>query len=200
MGLSLPSSEIAAGQDADAPLATAAAALGSAGFAPTLGLRWGTTDRIEPGLRIGAGEIVAGPRIAVLRPDDGWDLTVAIAGSLAFLAPDAGREDIEVEGFVRGGGAVGVTVGRTWSDFLSVWLAARGEVGGYDLDATLDGKDASHAGLASRFGGSFGVRVGFRRFFAGIELSVARASIGTQTGTIEGLVLYPAFGVSYETR
>jgi hypothetical protein len=179
-GLALPSGTVGSLQETGGPSAAAALALGAGGFGQEVGLRWGASDRLELAARWGIDEAALGAR---------W----------ALLVPDA-RDDLDVRSFVRAGGSLAMVMGRTWSDFASLWLAGRATIDGYDLDAELDGRSVSVSGSATLLGLTGGLRVGFRTFFVGLELTAARIAITTSHETLQGLLLYPAFGLSFETR
>jgi hypothetical protein len=79
-------------------------------------------------------------------------------------------------------------------------MAAQVDGGTWSLDVRRNGDAASDHGTLVSAAAVLGVRVGFRHFFTGIELSTRWLTARGETGTASGLVLCPAFGISIETR
>jgi len=199
MGLAAPLGRLAEARDEVGPAAAAAATLAAPGFGPALGVRAGVAERVEVGVSVEPARGSVGVRWAALRPDNGWDLSLGARAGGAWTAPD-GESALEVESFAGGGGGLEARLGRTWSDFLSIWLAAQADAATWDLEATWNGANAGDHGTVAAVGGVVGMRVGFRSLFAGLELGARYLRVDGERGAKSGVVLAPAFGVSIETR
>ena len=198
-GATLPVGRLAEASQGDEPRGAAAVALAGPGFGSALGIRAGVARRLEVAVSVEPGRAALGARWAAFRPRNGWGLSLGGHGLGAWSAPEQ-PDTLEVTSLSAAGGGIDARVGRTWSDFLSVWLAAQADLGRWDLEARWRGADASDDGTWWSAGAALGVRVGFRSLFTGLQLGARWLHLSGERGSSQGFVLVPAFGVSVETR
>ena len=198
VGLVLPTGELERGLDEQPDLAV----LANAGFGATASVRLGLVRRVEALVAGGPAHVGLGVRWAALVPEEGaedWELVLAGHGLLILGGADEPPEDVERSVFGGGGGA-DVRFGRTWSDFVSVWVAAGGGAMFANHDGTSSGLPWAEHTTLSWVGGTLGLRVGLRNVFTGIELGARWTSASSGLTDYAGLVLIPAIGLSIETR
>jgi hypothetical protein len=141
-------------------------------------------------------------RWAAVGPDpespDAWDLAFGLQGMAIFGGQDDPDDDFELHAVAGGGGIAEVRGGRTWSDFVSVWVAVRAGVVAAELD--LADRETTDSARLAWTGGAVGLRVGLRHVFTAFEIGAHWTDVSSGRRDASGFVVTPAIGLAIETR